>query len=116
MPVLQWVLPANQRCQLSLKRHNCFVYKQIRDMSPETLIYTLLYLMFSACVIYPPIEFISSGVTIPTLFSSLLGSESEQFIVYHIKRSILTLFIYSLLPLGYIVGLWFFNYSEEVIF
>ncbi|XP_018324396.1 E3 ubiquitin-protein ligase TM129 [Agrilus planipennis] len=76
------------------------------------IMYTLFYLLLTVCVIYPPSEFISLGFTIPSLFTSLLGSESEEFIAYHIKRSILTLFVYSVLPLGYIVGLWF-NGAED---
>lgn len=79
------------------------------------ILFTLLYILLTICVIYPPIEFISAGLTIPTVFSSFLGLEEEQFIRYHIKRSSLTLFIYSLLPLGYILGLVVFAYDEEVI-
>lgn len=79
------------------------------------ILFTLLYILLTICVIYPPIEFISAGLTIPTAFSSFLGFEEEQFIRYHIKRSSLTLFVYSLLPLGYILGLVVFAYDEEVI-
>ncbi|KAF5284436.1 hypothetical protein FQR65_LT13542 [Abscondita terminalis] len=81
----------------------------------ETLLYTLLYLLMCGCIVYPPVEFISSGITISSIFSFLLGSENEQFILYHIKRSIITLFVYSFLPLGYAIGLWFFNYKEILL-
>ncbi|KAK5644774.1 hypothetical protein RI129_006074 [Pyrocoelia pectoralis] len=84
-------------------------------LDSEILLFSILYLLISGCIVYPPVEFISSGLTISSIFSSFLKSENEHFILYHIKRSIITLFIYSLLPLAYIIGLWFFNYSEEII-
>ncbi|KAG7190384.1 hypothetical protein KM043_006492 [Ampulex compressa] len=59
----------------------------------------------SGCVIYPPTEFVSAGLTIKDIFAGWLGSENEHFIQYHIKRSIVTLFVHSILPFGYIVGL-----------
>ncbi|XP_022918605.1 E3 ubiquitin-protein ligase TM129 [Onthophagus taurus] len=68
------------------------------------IFYTILYLILSVCIIYPPSEFISAGVTIPNLFSFLLGSEHTQFIHYHIKRSCITLLVYSFIPLGYFLG------------
>ncbi|KAF5273786.1 hypothetical protein FQA39_LY00901 [Lamprigera yunnana] len=67
------------------------------------------------CIVYPPVECISAGITISSLFSSILGSEHEDFILYHIKRSCITLLVYSLLPAGYIIGLWFCNYNEELL-
>ncbi|KAB0794453.1 hypothetical protein PPYR_11293 [Photinus pyralis] len=81
----------------------------------EILLYTILYLLICGCIVYPPVEFTSSGLTISAIFSSFLKSENEHFVLYHIKQSVITLFIYSLLPLGYVTGLWFFNYSEEII-
>ncbi|GJQ87815.1 hypothetical protein Trydic_g18666 [Trypoxylus dichotomus] len=73
-------------------------------MSSDIFI-TLLYFLLSVCIIYPPTEFVSAGITIPNLFSSFLGSEYEQFVKYHIKRSCITLLVYSCIPLGYIVWL-----------
>lgn len=84
-------------------------------MSSE-IVYTLLCMLLTFCVIYPPTEFVSAGITIPVLFSSILGSEEEEFIRYHIKRSTLTLFIYSLLPFIYILGLLLFVVDENVKF
>lgn len=83
-------------------------------MSPE-YVFTLLYILLSICIIYPPIEFISAGLTIPAVFGSLLGAEEERFVSYHIKRSVLTLLIFSLLPLGYVLGLVVFAYDDNVI-
>lgn len=82
-------------------------------MSTEVF-YALLYLVLCLCIIYPPDEFISAGFTVPDLFSALLGSESEQFILYHIKRSTLTVCIYSLLPFGFIIGYMLVNKDSEV--
>ncbi|XP_026745061.1 E3 ubiquitin-protein ligase TM129-like [Trichoplusia ni] len=64
---------------------------------------TLLYLLLSMCVVYPPNEFISAGFTIAQLFESFLGSENMNFIGYHMKRTTITALIHSALPLGYIV-------------
>lgn len=72
-------------------------------MSTE-VIYTLFYLILCLCVIYPPDEFMTAGFTMPDLFYKVLGSESEQFVLYHIKRSSLTVIAYSFLPFGYILG------------
>lgn len=62
--------------------------------------YTLFYILMSGCIIYPPTEFVSAGLTIKDIFSNWLGSENEFFVQYHIKRSIITLFIHSMLPFG----------------
>lgn len=62
--------------------------------------YTLFYCLISGCIIYPPVEFVSTGLTIKTIFANWLGSETESFINYHIRRSVLTLFVHSLLPFG----------------
>lgn len=82
-------------------------------MSTE-LIFNLFYILMSFGVIYPPAEFISAGFTIQNWFSSVLGSEKERFIRYHIKKSILNLFIYSCLPLVYILLLFLLGFTEEV--
>jgi hypothetical protein len=64
------------------------------------LFYSLAYLLFSSCIIYPPNEFISAGLTIKNIFANLLGNENEYFVQYHIRRSIVTLLVHSILPLG----------------
>ncbi|XP_033209594.1 E3 ubiquitin-protein ligase TM129 [Belonocnema kinseyi] len=75
-------------------------------------IFTVFYMLLSACIIYPPIEFVSAGITVKDIFSSWLGSENEFFIQYHIKRSIATLFVHSVLPFGYLLGLVLFGNIE----
>ncbi|KAI4460427.1 e3 ubiquitin-protein ligase [Holotrichia oblita] len=79
-------------------------------MSTEIFI-TILYLLLSVCLIYPPAEFVSAGITIPNIFSSFLGSEYEHFVKYHVKRSCITLLIYSCIPLGYII--WFLLFTNN---
>lgn len=64
------------------------------------LFYTLFYLLMSGCIVYPPTEFVSAGLTIGSIFAEWLGNENEFFIQYHIKRSIITLFIHLNLPFG----------------
>ncbi|XP_011497085.1 PREDICTED: E3 ubiquitin-protein ligase TM129 [Ceratosolen solmsi marchali] len=67
--------------------------------------YSLAYFLFSSCVVYPPSEFVSAGLTIKNIFANLLGNENEFFIQYHIKRSIVTVLVHSVLPFGYLLGL-----------
>lgn len=66
----------------------------------------------SGCIVYPPTEFVSAGLTVKDIFANWLGSENEFFIQYHIKRSIVTLIVHSMLPLGYILGLIFFGHMS----
>ena len=68
------------------------------------LFYSLMYGFFCLCVIAPPTEFVSAGLTIQHIFSSFLGSEDMTFIEYHIKRTTVTAFVHSLLPLGKLWG------------
>lgn len=77
-------------------------------------VFTLFYFIFSIGLIYPSTEFISAGVTIPHIFQNLLGNEHETFIAYHIKKSYVTLQVYSLLPLGYILLSCIFGNTDEV--
>lgn len=67
--------------------------------------YTVFYLLMSGCIAYPPTEFVSAGLTIKDISAGWLGSENESFILYHIRRSIVTLFVHSMLPFGYVFGL-----------
>lgn len=67
----------------------------------ELVFYNLIYFLVSFFLIYPPQEVQSVGLTLPTLFSSWLGSEELYFVHYHIVRTSLTIIVHSLLPLGY---------------
>lgn len=64
----------------------------------NVIAYTIFYGLFVAGIVYPPREFVSAGFTISEVFSSWLGNESTAFVQYHIKRSIVTLLVHSLLP------------------
>ena len=70
-----------------------------RNETNIILLYTFLYIFFSALLIAPPTEFISAGLTIQNVFSNALGSEDINFVFYHIKRTSLTVFIHSIFPL-----------------
>ncbi|XP_050681631.1 E3 ubiquitin-protein ligase TM129 [Leptidea sinapis] len=67
---------------------------------------TLFYALFSFCVVYPPSEFVAAGFTITQIFDNFLGSESTNFIKYHMKRITITSLIHASLPLGYVCTLW----------
>ncbi|KAJ8920307.1 hypothetical protein NQ315_011969 [Exocentrus adspersus] len=81
-------------------------------MSPEIL-FTLIYILLCACIIYPTSECISAGLTIEAIFSNILGAEHVSFTRYHIKKSCLNLFVYSLLPLVYVLSMCVLDYIEE---
>jgi hypothetical protein len=86
---------------------------RLSSMSKEVIV-SIFYIILSACIIYPPVEFVSAGFTIPCVFSRVLGSEDEDFVSYHIKRVIVTLGVYSVLPLGYIIALFASEYFQDV--
>lgn len=98
------------KCHLFINLKS-FKNSTLKKMSTE-VIYTLLYLLFCFFIVYPSDELISAGLTMPDLLHNFLGSESEQFVQYHIKRSSLTIFIYSLLPSGYFLGSLLLNENE----
>lgn len=77
-------------------------------------VFPIFYLMLSIGLIYPPDEFVSAGITIPSIFHRFLGKEHESFVRYHIKKSCLNIIIYSLLPLGYIILSYLFGHMDEV--
>ncbi|GAB1598724.1 E3 ubiquitin-protein ligase TM129-like [Argonauta hians] len=74
-----------------------------RDELTAYLLYSLLYCFFAICVIAPPAELVSAGLSIQNVFSNFLGSQDLHFIRYHQRRTAITLVIHSLLPLGYYV-------------
>ncbi|VIO86475.1 Uncharacterized protein BM_BM10973 [Brugia malayi] len=73
--------------------------------SQEWILHTILHLLFTLCIVYPPVEFQRAGFTIQTLFSGILGVERDDFVGYHLRRSLLTRFIHFCLPLFYFVYL-----------
>lgn len=72
-------------------------------MQETEFVFNLVFLLFSFCIIYPPKEFESIGLTINNIFSSILGSIDIEFIQYQLRRTCLTLVIHSFLPLIFLV-------------
>lgn len=72
-------------------------------MKETEFVFDLVFMLFSFCIIYPPTEFESIGLTINDLFSSVLGSADIEFIQYQLKRTCLTFCVHTFLPLLYIV-------------
>lgn len=66
----------------------------------SALFFTLFYFLISGCIVYPPTEFVSAGLTVKDIFADWFGSENEFFIQHHISRSVVTLLVHSMLPLG----------------
>ncbi|CAH1784509.1 unnamed protein product [Owenia fusiformis] len=85
-------------------------------MASIEAIYTVLYFLLGGCIIFPPTEFVSAGLTIQHLLSGLLGSEEMNFIYYHIKRITATMIFHSFLPLFYFLGLAWTTSNVEIIF
>ena len=69
-------------------------------MASVQLVYTVAYVLISICLIAPPTEFVSAGLTVQNVLSNFLGSENMNFIYYHIRRTTATLLFHSILPLG----------------
>lgn len=68
--------------------------------STGELAFSLGYLLLSICLIIPPREFVSLGLTVQNLFSSYLGVEDLHFVVFHVRRTAVTILFHALLPLG----------------
>lgn len=66
----------------------------------DLFFYTVFYVLISACILYPSTEVVAAGFTIKDIFRDYLGCEDEFFVQYHIRRSVLTLFIHGMIPLG----------------
>lgn len=77
-------------------------------MQTEELVFSLFYILIGISILYPPAEFVSAGFTIEKIFKRYLGSESERFIHYHLRRTIWTAIIHSFLPLTYLLFLYIF--------
>ncbi len=68
--------------------------------SQRELVFSLGYFIVAICLIVPPREFVSLGLTVQNLFSSYLGMEDLHFVSFHLKRTAVTVLFHSLLPLG----------------
>ncbi|KAI1732062.1 putative transmembrane protein precursor domain-containing protein [Ditylenchus destructor] len=61
--------------------------------------------LLALCVVFPPQEFNSAGFTIPKIFQSFLGDDRFNFVEYQLRRTCLTIFIHSMLPLFFCIAL-----------
>ncbi|XP_028391231.1 E3 ubiquitin-protein ligase TM129-like [Dendronephthya gigantea] len=71
----------------------------------EELLFSLGYFIVAVCLVVPPKEIASLGLTVQNLFSPYLGVEDLHFIPFHLKRTSVTILVHSLLPLGYYIFL-----------
>jgi len=69
-------------------------------MDSEGILFSLAYILVSACIVCPPTEFINAGLTVQNMLSPVLGSEQMDFIHYHIRRTTSTMLIHAVLPIG----------------
>ncbi|XP_023018024.2 E3 ubiquitin-protein ligase TM129 isoform X2 [Leptinotarsa decemlineata] len=82
-------------------------------MSPD-FIACIVYFLLCICIVYPPTEFVSAGLTLQSIFGAVLGCEHEKFVTFHIRKSCLNLLVYSLLPLGFIILSCTLEYTEGI--
>ncbi|XP_054280607.1 E3 ubiquitin-protein ligase TM129-like isoform X1 [Macrosteles quadrilineatus] len=73
-------------------------------------LFTLFYIICSYCFVFKTNEFLTAGLTVESLFGRIIGSETENFVFYHIKRSTYTMFIHSFIPIGYNIGMFWIAY------
>lgn len=57
-------------------------------------------MVLTLCVIFPPPEFKSAGLTLEAIFQNWLGNEHELFVQYHVRRTTMNLFLHSMVPFG----------------
>ncbi|XP_032662636.1 transmembrane protein 129 [Odontomachus brunneus] len=82
-----------------------------RKMS-DLFFYTLFYILICGCIIYPSVEIVAAGLTIRDVCKDFLGCENECFVQHHIRRTVLTISIYCMFPLDYILGLVYYGYLD----
>lgn len=69
------------------------------------LVYTLFYMIVSACFVLRTTEFVSNGLTVESLFDMVIDKEYNNFILHHIKRTSYTIVVHSSLPFGWCITL-----------
>lgn len=62
-------------------------------------VYSLIFALFALCIVFPPTEFCSAGLTLEGVFGHFLGDEQVAFVDYHLRRSTLTVVCHCCLPL-----------------
>lgn len=69
-------------------------------MTTPSVFFSLFYVVFTLCIVFPPPEFQSAGLTLEAIFQKWLGSESEFFVQYHVRRTGMNLLVHSMVPIG----------------
>ena len=69
--------------------------------------FSLFYWLIAFCFVVSPTEFQTAGITIQCLFNRWLGSESIDFVTYHIRRTAITTWFHGFIPLGYFIAMTF---------
>jgi len=69
-------------------------------METEAILFSLAYILVSVCIVCPPTEFISAGLTVQNVVAPLLGSEQMDFVHYHIRRTTSTMLVHASIPVG----------------
>lgn len=82
-------------------------------MQEVEFVFNLLFALFAFGIIYPPSEFESIGLTVENVFATSLGSIDIEFIQYQLRRTGLTLFIHTSLPVLYIVS-YYLKFGELI--
>lgn len=77
---------------------NCIATKMFESTS--LVIYTLFYNIASVCFVFRTVEFVSNGLTVESLFRTVIVKEYDNFVLHHIQRTSSTIIVYSSLPLG----------------
>lgn len=73
----------------------------------------MLFVLFTFCLIYPPAEFVSIGLTINNIFGSYFGIEDVEFVQYHLRRTSFTLLAHTFMPFAYVI---FYFIKFETLF
>ncbi|XP_065177943.1 E3 ubiquitin-protein ligase TM129-like [Sycon ciliatum] len=75
---------------------------QAMDTSPkDPYVISLIYSVVALFLLIPPQEVRSAGLTLERIFQNQLGSESLDFVGYHMRRTTLTRLVALLVPFGY---------------
>lgn len=72
-------------------------------MQEAAFVFSLVFTLFAFGIIYPPTEFESIGLTINNVFATYLGPIDIEFVQYHLRRTCLTLFVHTILPVLYVI-------------
>ncbi|XP_064465597.1 E3 ubiquitin-protein ligase TM129-like [Ornithodoros turicata] len=84
-------------------------------MASEAVWFSVVYAMISACILTPPTELVTAGLTITHIFGRFIDKEDVKFVEHHIQRTLLTVVVHTFLPLGYFFGFTHLIEDESVV-